>query len=241
MQFWLLLVSLGETALSLFLWAVLIPFAPFFLLLLVFRLAVTFLAKLVRPDLIPIYTVTDHLLSVAPSNSHQNMNFSSTWLLKEKLDAMAFRNHFENAFLSTQELKERYINLYCYFVQWCFYIWKKSVAEINLEDRIKEISLSVNSLSDIEEFVGEYTDYHDYGENPNWEILVINNTELKINNTTDENYSPGSILVMKFHHGLCDGYSMIHIIDKLCGTKSPYIVKESTTSFSDKVSYKLFH
>jgi len=228
------LVSLGETVFSILLWAFLSPLVLFFLFLFVFRLTVIFLAKLLRPDIIPIYNVTDHLLSVAPSNSHhQNMNFSSTWILKEKLDTVDFRNHFQKTFLSTRELRNRYLNLYCYFVQWCFYIWKKPVAEINLEDRIKEFNLEVNSFSDIEEFVGEYTDLHDYGENPNWEILLIN-VDLKMNEN-DNNHTK-TILVMKFHHGLCDGYSMIHIIDNLCGTKTPCLVKDSNISLSDKVN-----
>jgi hypothetical protein len=99
-------------------------------------------------------------------------NITQIWELKEKLDILKFREHFRNVFLCSPELRETYRNLYCYYVQWRIYIFKKAAKEINLEERIKECKL-LGGENKLEELVGKFVDTNDYGEKPNWEILLI--------------------------------------------------------------------
>jgi len=45
-----------------------------------------------------------------------------------------------------------------------------------------------------------------------------------------------TILVLKFHHGLCDGYALIHIIDQHFGATSPYKVTDQKITTWNRVS-----
>jgi len=233
------LVHIGEFILVILLW---IPFSLVVTVCLLFgvlRLSLILVAKFCRPDLIPILNAADHILSVAPSTSKQNMNISVTWILEGKIDIVDFRSHFHELFFSTRELKERYLNLLCNFVQWGQYIWKKQVKTINLAEQIKQTKIKIAKLHDLELFVEEYTNMHDYEDKLNWEIVLITaNIKIYERDTSSEK----TILVMKFHHGLLDGYSFIHLVGKLCGSKPPYLVKDYHLSFSDKVQeFKFSH
>jgi hypothetical protein len=137
----------------------LIAFLPF----LVIRLCVHLLASILRPDLIPITSPTDNMLITGPSRSFHVNNSTQIWKLKGKLDIRKFREYFHNVFLSSPELREKYRNLYCYYVQWGMYCFKKAVVEIDLEDRIKECELVVGGDRELEQFIGNFSDSNDFG------------------------------------------------------------------------------
>jgi hypothetical protein len=206
-----------------------------FLPLMLFRLFVHFLASIFRPDLIPITNVVENFIISGPSSSFHVRNVSQIWELKEKLDILRFREHFRNVFLSTPGLREKYRNLYCYYVQWGLYCFKKAAEEINLEERIKECKL-LGGEKELEELVGKFVDTNDYGEKPNWEILLIH---LHQNSNNEETFCK-TVMVFKLDHGLGDGYTHSHLIERLTGIKSPYLVKEKHWSFLERVSIVRF-
>jgi hypothetical protein len=157
-------------------------------------------------------------------------NYTQIWKLKGKLEIHKFREHFHYVFLSSSELREKYIGIStAYYVQWGMYCFKKAAVEIDLEDKIKGCELIVG-VWELEEFVENFADSNDYGEKPNWEILLIH-----LKNYEDDP-SPKTVIVFKLDHGLGDGYTFVHMVEKLTGIKSPYLVKDKHFSFHDKVS-----
>jgi hypothetical protein len=217
--------------LGVFIWILILPFLLLsFVPLLVFRLFVHFLANIFRPDLIPITNLLDNVIISGPSSSFHVKNCSQIWELKKKLDILKFREHFHNVFLSSPELREKYGNLYCYYVQWGLYCFKKAADEINLEERIKECKL-IGGEKELEELVGKFVDTNDYGEKPNWEILLIH-----VQQSSKEEGLCKTVMVFKLDHGLGDGYTIAHLVERLTGINSPYLVKEKHWSSLERVS-----
>jgi hypothetical protein len=139
--------------------------------------------------------VVENVIISGPSSSSYVRDCSQIWKLKEKLDIFKFRGDFRNVFLSSPELREKYRNLYCYYVQWGMYIFKKAVKEMNLEERIKECKL-IGGEKELEELVGRFVDMNDYGEKPKWEILLIHAQQ----QSSREETLDKTVMVFKLDH-----------------------------------------
>jgi len=238
--------SFGNIVFKLILWFLFSPLVSIFAILFSFRIFLNLLTKFVRANLIPINNPIDNLFCVAPSKIKQHVYLGIILMLKQRLDVGDVRNHFQNVFLSTKQKQKRCINFYCYFVQWCFFIWKKTLNVLDLEDRIKERTVNFQSYNEMEEYLGEYIDLPDCGEHPAWEILLIHSS-LKLTSERDDAHEhfnknsstlldvPPTVLVLKLHHSLFDGYSVAHILDQLCGQEASYQVKDCTFGLSEKV------
>jgi hypothetical protein len=88
-----------------------VTFVPF----LIIGLGVHLLASILRPDLIPIKNPIDNFLITGLSTSFHVVNCTQIWKLNEKLEVKQFLEHFQNVFLSSPELIEKYRNrLYCF-------------------------------------------------------------------------------------------------------------------------------
>lgn len=193
-------------------------------LLLTFYLAsriVHLLAKLFHPELVPI-TKSDAFTAFAPScTPYSYMYTCQIWRVKGLLDATALRNHFQLCFLSTEQDRLKYFNLYCHFVQYLGYTFKKKVREIDLEWHIHEHRLEQGDSLD--GFIGKWMVSHDTlpgslsgdMERPTWMIKLIPNEITK--ETT---------VLWKLHHGICDGYTILHLVGKLSGQAAPYMYKD---------------
>jgi hypothetical protein len=219
------------------LWIPLVPFLVVTLLpFLILRFSVHLLANILRPDLIPITNPIDKMVITRPSKSFPITNCCQIWKLKGKLEIKKFREHFQNVFLSSPELREKYRNLYCHYVKWGLYCFKKAAEEIDLEERIHECKLVVGEERELEQFVGKWIDTNNYGEKPNWEILLIHVQNKELDGDRDGvRLSYESVLLFKIDHGLCDGYTFIHLAEKLSGIKSPYILQDNGLGLLDKV------
>jgi hypothetical protein len=227
-------LSFWETFLNIFLGTILLllslPFcAPIFFFFFILRISHHVLASLLRPDLIPCWKAEDALLISSPSTEHGPQNVLQIWRLEEEgspFNIGEFRKHFYKLFLSTEELREKYANLYCHFVQWGLYCFKKAEVkeELDLEDLIQMYEGNeLREERDLDYFVGKWLSTNDYGEGPHWKILVIK-------------FKNESVLLFKIDHGLCDGYTFIHLVSMLSGVKAPYIVKDEKISIFRKVS-----
>jgi hypothetical protein len=222
--------------LGIFIWIFILPFLSLSVLpFLVFRLFVHLLAKLFRPDLIPISNLVENVVISGPSSSFHVRNISQIWELKENLDILKFRQHFHNVFLSSPALRKKYRNLYCYYVQWGAYCFKKAAEDIHLEERIQETKLT-GGEKELEEFIAKFVDTNDYGEKPNWEICLIH---VQQTSKEDEGFCNKTVLIFKLDHGLGDGYTFAHLVERLSGINSPYVVKEKHWTFLERVSIYL--
>jgi hypothetical protein len=99
-----------------------------------------------------------------------------------------------------------------------------------LEERIKECKL-LGGEKELEELIGKFVDTNDYGEKPNWEILLIHVQE----RSKKEGFCK-TVMIFKLDHGLGDGYTFAHLVERLTGINSPYVVKEKHWSFLERVS-----
>lgn len=211
------------------LWLILLPgFVVVLLPSFVLRWAHHIFARIFRPDLIPSSGFEDALFGIQPLVKHSNMNTTQIWRMRGKLNINLVRAHFETLFLSTPELRRKYRNLYCHMVRWGLYIFKKAVPENELD--LKSLIAEYNGpqLEDdleLEAFIGKWLDTNYRKENePTWQILVIYLP--KVNE---------SIFLYKTDHGVNDGYTFVHFVQKFSGIEAPYLVKDDDISFTRKV------
>jgi hypothetical protein len=114
-----------------------------------------------------------------------------------------------------------------------------------LDESIHECKLAGGEM-ELEQFIGNFVDTNDYGERPNWEILLIHmRKERLFPRDNDFYYSPDSnndssyktVVVFKLDHGLGDGYTYIYMVKVLTGTKSPYLVQDKEFNLFDFLSH----
>jgi len=65
-------------------------------------------------------------------------------------------------------------------------------------------------------------------------ISKINNNAKKSNSKINSNKFE-TVVLLKMHHCLTDGYGFIHIVDKLTGNEAPYLVEEEEENLFQKV------
>lgn len=134
--------------------------------------------------------------------------------LDSKINLIKFRELFKEKFLTNQ----RDSIFYKTVLQFWGYGYTRPVSKIDLNLHIREVR-SVQGEGFNATLNRLWNDMTSMQENwatsPPWEILVCN----------DIQGVPGSMIVIKIHHALADGYSMVSIIDQLTGNRSPYIVK----------------
>lgn len=210
-----------------------IIFIPIYLLFFFISTIVHKIAESTRTDLIPLSKV-DAVFSFAPSNTRcSNVYTCQIWKVKGRISVESFRIHFHQCFLSTTEKREKYINLYCYFEEFLGYIFKKRVPTIDLKYHIHEMNLKEEGYSSLEAFVGQWMVSHDIDtkmklKRPIWMIKIIHNSENE------------STVIFKLHHGICDGYTIVHLMGKLSGEHAPYLFKDPAPPLLKKVLKKLF-
>jgi len=217
------------------------------------------LAKKFHPDLIPISRM-DSLVVFNGSKSSPVANPCQVWKLRGSISLQKFREHFHECFLSSEHDQRQHENLLCYFVEYLGFLFKKRIPleELDLSEHISEIfanelnlfyklhsgdSVDLNiSKGDanannetrcesdrvsinVDSFIGKWMATCTYRKNkPQWEILLIHMDD----GTTT--------VCFKIDHGLCDGYSFVHLVDKLSGSKSPYLFPSGVPlSFKKKV------
>lgn len=194
---------------------IVIVYGPFLLILSGWRYFVNWLAVRLDPDLIPCSS-NDTLLVHETPDKQPILTGGFVLRVKGSIDVIKLRTLFEELFLSKDEpsQQDNYQNLYCDLVKFCGYLFKrKIVRRIKLENH-----LMVKDLKDGEDFkvnVSSWFQEKFQKGLPLWQMLVLNgeNSE-NVNSVT-------SYFAFKAHHVLMDGYSLVHILDKLTGVTSP--------------------
>jgi hypothetical protein len=183
------------------------------------RVAVHFSARYFRRDLIPVTSGLESLFTFKP---YPYTCAIQVWEIHGKLSVSRFRAHFEQVFLSSDELRAKYMNLYCGLEVWMGYGFKKPVKNIMLEKRIREMKLSEEELENdfrgLDSFIAFWLKAVDFEDVPHWDITLLH--------IYKNNGGIQTILLFRIDHALCDGYTFVHLIEKLSGIKSPYVVKD---------------
>lgn len=226
--------ELKVTFISFLIWIpIVVILFPFYLLCFIVSSVVHLIAKLFRPDLIPI-TRIDAFLAFAPSRSPNSYAYTCQILkVNGVVDVSVFRNYFYELFLANEEDREKYRNFFCYFVTFFNFVFKKRLRSIDLDYQIQKLELREGQT--VEDFVGRWMVEHDIDpsgkERPDWLVKII--PHYSSNNQTS------TTVVLKLNHGLCDGYTMVHLLGKLCGAPAPYLFKEPVPSILKRVRCSL--
>ncbi|ODN06412.1 hypothetical protein Ocin01_00317 [Orchesella cincta] len=196
-----------------------ILFSPLWLpMLIVFgswKIVALILAKCLHPELIPI-SFSDAYFALYSCDQQPLMSVGTTLRLKGRVDMGAFMKKFQECFLS-EDSGNRYKNLYCYFVIYCGFVFKKPVRKLHLKNHFIEKTLPRGM--EPEDYLGKWlvTDtYHHKPEGqPCWQVIILRRGP--------EYDREETFVSIKMHHGMIDGYSFVHMTDALTGGKSPYI------------------
>lgn len=130
--------------------------------------------------------------------------------IKGHIDTDKLTTLFEALFLMQQN--DNYQNLYCDLVKFCGYLFKrKIVAKVKLENHFQLKQL--NPGDNFKEVMASWFQEKFQKGLPLWQILVLN-----ASSGSDNDYS---YFAFKAHHALMDGYSFVHLLDKLTGVTSP--------------------
>lgn len=128
-----------------------------------------------------------------------------------------FRNHFSNTFNLNSE-NDSYDKFFSYFVIRGGYIFRAiSRGCLDLSQTIVDVQLDENEL--LEDFLVRWMLIGYPEKRSRWQVVLVSLSE----NVT--------ALAFKMDHNLIDVYSFVHILDKLTGSKAPYLVKDFQESF----------
>lgn len=182
-----------------------------------FRLCLTLSAKVFRPYLIPTSYKDSFFAALYACDQQPLMSVGTSLRVQGHVETERLINRFQQCFLA-DDVKHRYANLYCYFELYCGYVFKRRVENLVLKDHFIENTLpsGMNPEEYLQKWLVTDTFRHKPEGQPCWQVLILR----KGSNGDKEE----TIISIKMHHGMIDGYSIVHMIDKLTDSKSPYIV-----------------
>lgn len=189
---------------------ILIVHGPPFLLLYLWRSFVNLAATRLHTDLTPC-SPNDTLLVYDTPDKQSILTGGFVLKVKGHIDIGKLTTLFEALFLTQQE-NENYQNLYCDLVKYGGYLFKrKIVLKIKLENHFQTKQLERGA--DFKPIVAGWFQEKFQKGLPLWQMLVLN--------ATGDNSNDYSYFAFKAHHVLLDGYSFVHLLDKLTGGTSP--------------------
>lgn len=201
---------------------ILLPLSIPFLLFFIYKWVLIALAKVVRRDLHPL-TSGDAPFALGTSWVKHKLSVGLLLWVDGSLDLEEVQNHFYRCLLLP--LNEgggpKYEKLRASLVNFGGHIFRKSIPmeEIDIKRLIYVRALCPGES--LEQFVDNWMDTR-YDENcPAWEVVLI---------PSKDKDKDGTIVGFKVHHAFVDGYSLLHLLDVLTGSKAPYIVRERKES-----------
>lgn len=159
--------------------------------------------------LVPL-SALDTIFAVGPTWLKSVINVGLVLQLEGTLEVEALRKRFHECFLS-EEHGERYDKLWSWIEMRGGYAFRAvSRKSLILEEQITERDLGNESL---EGFLRKWIVEKYKEKKPCWEMVLLKSSKKTM------------CVVLKIHHSICDGYTLLHILDKLTGVNSPYLVK----------------
>ena len=161
------------------------------------------------------------------SNPKQNIGFLLRIPRNQSVSINWIRQKFETSFLKMDQNGDpMHPRLFSYLVQFGGYAFQKRVSSIDIEYHIQEITVPTHQS--LEAYLVKLLAAPYEPNKPFWKLLVFPSPD--IDNEMN--------VVLKIHHGLADGYTLIHIIDTLTDSVTPYKVSEFDESIWDKVIFQ---
>jgi len=162
----------------------------------------------------------DTLFTLENKSGQPFVNWGLFCRLDSSISVEILRIKFDSIFLKNGGLYSRFFCQIKSFMGHSFF-WKES--KLDLSCHIYKICLQDDEA--IERFLFEWMK-KSYGVKPPWQIAIIECRKKRF-------------LAFKIHHGLADGYSLVHILDKLCSTNSLNLVKKGEQhSIFQQVNFK---
>ena len=206
----------------------------------IYKQLIILLAKFRGYGLIPIYGV-DAVMSLETfakpgigermdSKLKQNVGLFLRLPRNQNVSIHWIRQKFESHFLQMDKSgKPVHPNLFSYFVQFGGYPFRKLVSSIDVGHHIQEAVVPPHQS--LQSYLAELIVSPYEPNTPFWKLLVFSSPDV----------DNEMIVVLKIHHGLADGYTLIHILDTLTNSTTPYIVKDFEETIWDKVIYSIFN
>lgn len=196
------------------------------------RLIVVITAKYYQPNLIPISYKDAFFAALYSCDKQALMSVGTSLRVKGRVETEALINRFKECFLGPDS-QEKYGNLQCYFQIYMGYVFKRRVEQLVLKNHFLDHTLPNGMEPD--DYLSKWLAENTYQSNPEgqpcWQVLILRR------HPEENGGEEETIVSVKMHHGMIDGYSIVHMIDKLTGSKSPYIAtKPKNESLFTKVS-----
>ncbi|CAG7786063.1 unnamed protein product, partial [Allacma fusca] len=200
---------------------------PIWLLVLVYRSLVWTLARVSRRDLDSFVTKQNALYAVYPPHTvpHNSINIVNLLILKGQLTTDRIRQLFNERVLIQRDHRNRliYMRLQQFWTSFLGYAFWKTDEDFNLDLHIREYDYKGElglpdpcQVNDILKLSGKLitSRWAESSRSP-WEILVVNNA------IEEGSFEPSTCLIIKIDHVLCDGYSIVNLMEQLFNIKMP--------------------
>lgn len=220
-----------HNVLSWLLFAVLMPLITIiFLPLKLFKTCVMWYAGIFRPDLTGILSSYDSIFAIDQFETKPYAGNGTVIILDGHIGIDTIRHAFMQNILSVRKVSGelQFGKLFQVPVNFCGYYFWSNLISVDLE---KHISIHHTFCTDdheaeLQTVLGELMTRPFPGAL--WEVLSL------------EKYNRNqSVIVFRLHHVLGDGYTFNHLVDRLIGKKSEYIVREYQRSWMDMVRHYL--
>jgi len=200
----------------------------FFVPLRIYKSLVVLYARLFRRDLRGLLTGYDSIFAIDHFYTKPYAGNGTVILLDGNVTLESIKVCFRNNILSVRDKNGRFQFNKLFQVPKQFlgyFFWVAVPEKLDLDRYIRRVHTfsSGNHEQELHGIMGEMMTSPFPGAL--WEILVLE----KYNKTQ-------TVVVFRLHHVLGDGYTFNHLIDRLIGKESEYIVRKNSRSWMDKVS-----
>jgi hypothetical protein len=202
--------------------AVLILSIPM-IILLIYKVKLILFAKCFRRDL-KVFSGLDIMQCPGPSETHSVVNFGFVCKVdSDKINLEDLRDLFIRKFLGPERRGvPGYENLLYSVIIFGGYPFGKRATKIDIQELIHEGDLKQGEF--LEDLLSTWILSKYHKNSPSWEMLMV---PLKATSQT--------AIAFKIHHAFADGYSLLHIFDRLTDNTSPYLVKDFNDTLVQKV------
>ena len=217
----------------------LIVFSPIYL----FRFFLCILARTFRPDLGEIIDSRSSVLAIDDPSKSPKWNLCVWIVFEGALNFENFREFFRQNILNKKDFNGKlvYPEYQQYYTSWLGFLFWKWDEKFRLENHMRycfedrpDYLTKETTEEEVRKLVKELTWSPFAQQRSPWEMHFIPNYKSATNYESDAETK--SVLIYRVHHGLCDGFKILHLIMTECNAVSmdliakPDYVKRSLVS-----------
>ncbi|CAL8143428.1 unnamed protein product [Orchesella dallaii] len=212
-----------RTLIGTLIWLAIIPIVtiPFGVLAL-YKVCLSWAAKLFKirgengvDKLYPLDPV-DCMMVADSSSKRPIVNFGFLLIIEGRIGLSELRAHFQTCFLNENE-ENRYEKFYSHLESIGGHVFRATASTLDINEHVVERRMERGKK--LEKFLVDWIHEEWKQLKPCWEMILV-----PLNRNGGANEQTG--IAFKIHHAFADGYSLLHILDRLTGCKSPYLVKD---------------